>query len=151
MVTFLSRVFQQLKLCSTAAPSGVMQHSFSCTIRSKKLDSSNNFNAQKHLKTVLAHFPYLEIMHASVSNRLFAQPFTNRAVGLAVTCPSLEREVCCSNLGPVKSDTVLPTGRHRSNILEVSVSPAGKMTIRWAQRTRNRLRRNTASITKEMI
>ena len=37
-------------------------------------------------------------------------------VGRAVTRSTLEREVRGSNLGPVKSDTVLPTARHRCNI-----------------------------------
>ena len=37
-------------------------------------------------------------------------------VGRAVTRSSLEREVWGSNLGPVKSDTVLPKACHRCNI-----------------------------------
>ena len=37
-------------------------------------------------------------------------------VGRAVTRSSLEREVKGSDLGPVKSDTVLPTARHRCDI-----------------------------------
>ena len=37
-------------------------------------------------------------------------------VGRAVTRSSLERKVWGSNLYPVKSDTVLPTARHRCNI-----------------------------------
>ena len=37
-------------------------------------------------------------------------------VGRAVSRSSLEREVRGSNLGPVKSDTVLPTARHRCDI-----------------------------------
>ena len=40
----------------------------------------------------------------------------DRPVGRAVTRSSLEREVWGSNLGPVKSDTVLPTARHRCDI-----------------------------------
>ena len=36
--------------------------------------------------------------------------------GRAVTRSSLEREVRGSNLGPVKSDTVLPTAHHRCDI-----------------------------------
>ena len=40
----------------------------------------------------------------------------NRPVGRAVTRSSLKREVRGSNLGPVKSDTVLPTARHRCDI-----------------------------------
>ena len=56
----------------------------------------------------------------------------------------------CSNLGPVKSDKVLPTARHRCNISSKgSVLPAGAMTQRWAPQTRYTLRRNTASIMKE--
>ena len=42
--------------------------------------------------------------------------FRHRPVGRAVMRSSLEREVRGSNLGPVKSDTVLPTARHRCNI-----------------------------------
>ena len=38
------------------------------------------------------------------------------AASRAVTRSSLEREVRGSNLGPVKSDTVLPTARHRCDI-----------------------------------
>ena len=40
----------------------------------------------------------------------------NRPVGRAVTRSSLKREVCGSNLGTVKSDTVLLTARHRCDI-----------------------------------
>ena len=40
----------------------------------------------------------------------------NRPVGWAVTRSSLEREVRGSNLGPIKSDTVLPTAHHRCDI-----------------------------------
>ena len=37
-------------------------------------------------------------------------------VGPGETRSSLERQVRGSNLGPVKSDTVLPTVRHRNDI-----------------------------------
>ena len=40
----------------------------------------------------------------------------HRPVGLAETRSPLALEVWGSNLGPVKSDTVLPTTRHRCNI-----------------------------------
>ena len=40
----------------------------------------------------------------------------NRPVSLAVTRSSLEREVWGSNLRTVKSDTSLPTARHRCDI-----------------------------------
>ena len=40
----------------------------------------------------------------------------DRPVGRAVTHSSLEREVWGSNLGPVKSDKVLPTARYRCDI-----------------------------------
>ena len=39
-----------------------------------------------------------------------------RPVGGAVTRSSLEREIWGSNLGPVKSDSVSPTVRHRCDI-----------------------------------
>ena len=42
--------------------------------------------------------------------------FMHRPVGRAVTRSSLEREVRGTNLGPVKSDTVLPTARHRCDV-----------------------------------
>ena len=42
--------------------------------------------------------------------------YSYRPVGRAVTRSFLDREVGGSNLGPVKSDTVLPTVRHRCNI-----------------------------------
>ena len=62
--------------------------------------------------------------------------FYYRPVGRAVTRSSLEREVRDSNLGLVKSNTVLPTGA---------------MMPRWALQTRYTLRRNTASIMKDLI
>ena len=62
--------------------------------------------------------------------------FYYRPVGQAVTRSSLEREVRGSNLWLVKSNTVLPTGA---------------MTRRWALQTRYTLRRNTASIMKDLI
>ena len=39
---------------------------------------------------------------------------------------SLEREVWGSNLGPIKSDTVLPTARHRCNNSSKKVSLSGR-------------------------
>ena len=39
-----------------------------------------------------------------------------KTVGRAVTRSSLEQEVRSSNLGPVKSNTVLPTAHHRCGI-----------------------------------
>ena len=70
---------------------------------------------------------------------IFAQSlyYGNRPVGRAVTRSSLEREVWGSNLGPVKSDTVLPTARHRCDIYskgavlpgrnEVEMDPANSL------------------------
>ena len=40
----------------------------------------------------------------------------NQTNSRAVTLSSLEREVWGSNVGPVKSDTVLPTARHLCDI-----------------------------------
>ena len=56
-------------------------------------------------------FPRWEIMYRYPTKTIY------RPVGRAVTSSPLEREVLDSNLGPVKSDTVLPTARHRCNIL----------------------------------
>ena len=52
-------------------------------------------------------------MRQNLSQNLQLQ---DRPVGRAVTRLSLEREVRGSNLGPVKSDSVLPTARHRCDI-----------------------------------
>ena len=60
--------------------------------------------------------------------------FYERPVGRAVTRSSLEREVRGSNLGLVKSNTVLPTG-----------------AMKRIPQTRYTLRRNTASIMKDLI
>ena len=49
------------------------------------------------------------------------------------------------NLGPVKSDTVLPTARPRCDISSKDAVLPGAMTRKWALKTRYRLRRNTAS------
>ena len=47
---------------------------------------------------------------------IFDDVYIQQPVGRAVTRSSPEREVRGSNLGPVKSDTVLPTARHRCDI-----------------------------------
>ena len=51
-----------------------------------------------------------------VAKEFMALVFINRPVGRAVTRSSLKREVCGSNFEPAKSDTVLPTARHRCDI-----------------------------------
>ena len=56
---------------------------------------------------------FVLVLHQHLNHADEAQ---DRPVGLAVTRSSLEREVWGSNLGPVKSDTVLPTARHRCDI-----------------------------------
>ena len=48
------------------------------------------------------------------------------AVGRAVTRSSLERKVGGSNLGPIKSDAVFPTARHRSNISSKGAGLSGR-------------------------
>ena len=76
----------------------------------------------------------------------------DRPVGWALTRSSLEREVRGSNLGPVKSDTMLPTARHLCDISSKgAVLPTCTMTRRWAPPTRYTLRRITASIMKDLI
>ena len=42
---------------------------------------------------------------------------------------SLEREIRGSNLGPVKSDTVLPTARHRCDISSKEVVLPGRNDV----------------------
>ena len=51
---------------------------------------------------------------------------SDRPVGRAVTRSSLEREIRGSNLGPVKSDAVLPTARHRCNISSKEAALPGR-------------------------
>ena len=67
----------------------------------------------------------------------------NRPVGRAVALSSLEREVGGSNLGPVKSNTELPTVRHRCDISSKEAVLPGRNademglanSTRWASRT----------------
>ena len=58
-----------------------------------------------------------------------------------------------SNLGPVKSDKELPKTCHRCNISwkRASKSFPGAMTQIWALQTRDRIRRNTSGIIKDLI
>ena len=70
-------------------------------------------------------------------------------VDQAVTRLSLEREVCGSNLGPGKSDTVLPTVHPCYKILkEVALPVSSLMTITRASQSRCTLWRNSTSIQK---
>ena len=73
---------------------------------------------------------------------------TIKTIWSRVTCSSLEQEVGGSNIGRLKSDTVLSTARHRCVI---SLLPAGAMTQRWVPQTSYTLRRNTANIPKDLI
>ena len=77
--------------------------------------------------TVTAATSYKHISHSFIGMRFILIKYiqicfrcikkkAHRPVGRAVTHWSLEREVWGSNLGPVKSDTVLPTARHRCDI-----------------------------------
>ena len=67
-------------------------------------------------------------------------------VGRAATRSSLLWEVRDLNLGPVKSDTVLPTARHRCNISSKGVVLLGRNDAEMGPQTRYTLRRTTASI-----
>ena len=74
---------------------------------------------------------------------------TSRSSGSAIV---LEREVWGSNLGPVKSNTKLPTAPHHCNISSKgAVLPSGAMTQKWAPQTRYKLQRNTTNIMKDLI
>ena len=63
----------------------------------------------------------------------------------------LEREVWGSNLGPVKSDTVLSTARHRCNISSKETLLPWRNDAEMAPPTRYTLRRITMSIMKDWI
>ena len=74
-----------------------------------------------------------------------------RPVGRAVTRSFLERGTEL-DLGPVKSNTVLPTNCQHCDIsLKGDVLPAGSLTQRWALSIRNRVRRKTGSKIKDLI
>ena len=76
----------------------------------------------------------------------------DRPVGRAVTRLSLEREVLCSYLGPVKSDAVLPTDCHRCDISsKEAVYSSRAMTRRRAPAYSFTLQRNTMSIVKDLV
>ena len=62
---------------------------------------------------------------------------------------SLKQEVRGSNLGQAKSDTVLPTARHRCDISSKETVLTGAMTREWALPTRYTLWRNTDNIIKD--
>ena len=76
----------------------------------------------------------------------------NLQVGQAITSSFLDSEVWSLNLGPVKSDSVLPKARTRCDISSNgAVLHAGAMTRRWARPTRYTLQCNTVSIMKDVI
>ena len=70
--------------------------------------------------------------------------------GRAVTRSSLEREVRGLNLGPVKSDTLLPTARRRYDIFSKGCVAQAAMTWRWAVPTLCTFRLNTTSIKQKL-
>ena len=89
-------------------------------------------------------------------------PVACRAVGRAVTHSSLEQEVWSSNFGMVKRNSLLTACKFRHGQTEQFANGLpplsskreccmGSMTRRWAPLTRYTLRRNTASITKDLI
>ena len=57
----------------------------------------------------------IDIMHG-IETICYTHGFEKKTVGRALTRSSLEREIRSSNLGPVKSNTVLPMARHRCDI-----------------------------------
>ena len=75
----------------------------------------------------------------------------NRPVGRAVTHSSLKRDVWSSNLGPVKSDTVWPTARHRCDISSKEAVLRGRNDAELGPATRRTPRRNTVNIIKDLI
>ena len=79
------------------------------------------------------------------------QESLNQPVGQVVMHSFVEQRGQGSNLGLLKSNTVLPTARHRCNIsLKEAVLPTGAITRRWAPQTRFKHRHDTASIIKDL-
>ena len=77
--------------------------------------------------------------------------FEHRQVGRAVTRSSLERLVSGSNLGSVKSATLLRTARHRCTISSNEAVLPGCNNSEMGSPTRYTLRRNAASLMKDVI
>ena len=75
----------------------------------------------------------------------------NWPVGRAVTRSSLEREVCDSYLRPVKSNSVLPTARHRCDISSKGAELPRRNDAEMGPAISYMLWHNTASITKDVI
>ena len=73
------------------------------------------------------------------------------SVGWAVTRSSLEREVGSSNLGLVKSDAVLPTACHCSNISSKVAVLHGRNDAEISPATCYTFRPNATSIIKNLI
>ena len=74
-----------------------------------------------------------------------------RPVGQAVTCLSLEREVLGSNLGRSNRTQCCQGLATAATLLRKKLCCPGAMTRRWASQTRYTLRRNSASIIKDLI
>ena len=72
-------------------------------------------------------------------------------VDRAVTCLSLQQKVLGLNLGPVKSDTVLPTAQNRCNISLKGAVLHGGNDWRWALQTRYKLQHSIKGIMKDLI
>ena len=75
----------------------------------------------------------------------------SRPVGRVEARSPLEREVWGSNLGPVKSNTVLATARLRCNISSKGAVLAGRNNAEMALQTRYTLGRSTSSTMKDLI
>ena len=102
---------------------------------------------------VLEFFGYASYVQTNARFLTTFQAFeVNRPVGRTVTRSSLEREVWYSNLGPVKSDSVLPIRlATAAAFLQKKLCSPGAMTQRWALPTRYTLCHNTARIIKKLI
>ena len=72
---------------------------------------------------------------------------TNEPVGVVLKGVALSAEIRGSIPGPLKSDTLSPTVRHRCDVSSELCFPSAK-PLRWAQPLVYKLRHNTASLIK---
>ena len=95
---------------------------------------------------------WMKIASGRTQNSLLTCQFYSISIRM-VTHSSPKWEVCGWNLGPIKSDTALPTVRHRSDISwKGAVLPAIATIRRWADQLVTRFGViQTASIMKDLI
>ena len=117
---------------------------------------TNNLKTKKttHLSAVSTTVPLCHMVSPALVTvysllMINTQSNQNRPVGRVVNRSYLEREVGRLNLETVKSDTVLPTARHRCDVSSKGAVLRGRNDAEMGPANSFTLRRNTASIMKD--